>query len=113
MIKAKPKITRQAVRFFFRRLAGALARPFSPGYSTCGRCERPWTICKGHQTLYRPHNSMFPLCEDCWGELTPAQRLPYYKNLIGWWKTFGEETHNGQGWPELTAEVERAVLAGL
>lgn len=56
-------------------------------YSHCSHCERPWNICKGHDTKWNERNSCFPLCEDCWSELTVEERLPHYVRLWSEWKT--------------------------
>jgi hypothetical protein len=34
---------------------------------------------------------MFPLCEECWGELSPIERLPYYEQIIKKWGNVSEE----------------------
>lgn len=48
---------------------------------------------------------MFPLCEQCWSELTPQNRLPFYRVLFEQWRFLGSEYHE---W----ADIERAVLEG-
>ncbi len=78
------------LRLLFRRLKGLIARIFYPRYSTCGRCGRPWSICEDHTTIFEkedgsPHRGCFPLCEDCWRELSPEERLPYYRELYDLW----------------------------
>lgn len=49
-----------------------------------------------------------PLCERCWGLLTPTERLPYYMHLLKFWK---EE--EGISMDEIRSEVSKQVLAGL
>ena len=73
------------MRLFLRRVVGYIAHFFSPAFSTCHRCGRPWNITKGHSTYFPPGNGCFPLCEKCWGELTVRERLPYYKELYDSW----------------------------
>ena len=68
-----------------RKIVGAVARIFSPSYSWCKRCRRPWSICDGHATTYNEGSGCFPLCEPCWKELTPQTRLPYYRALWQIW----------------------------
>jgi len=87
-----------------RRAWGFVARIFSPGYSWCHRCKRPWTVCEGHSTEYQPGRWCFPLCEECWGELSPATRLPYYRQLWNEWKAC--EPLREPQWQD----IERAVL---
>jgi len=33
----------------------------------------------------------FALCEECWNELTPEERIPYYEQLIADWELKGAE----------------------
>ena len=65
-----------------RKIIAWLTRPFSLGFSSCGRCKRTWNICQYHITDYSEESGCFPLCEDCWGELTTNERVPYYQDLI-------------------------------
>ena len=80
----------------------------SAGFGGCVRCGHTWNNWSGHDTPYAPGRSMFPLCVECWGALTPAQRLPYYSKLID----------QGQAWSpvpdtNLRAAVRDAVMRGL
>jgi hypothetical protein len=68
-----------------RKMAGFIAAPFSLGYSNCKRCGRTWNICKSHSTMYSETGGCFPLCEDCWLDLWPNERLPYYIKLMNEW----------------------------
>lgn len=100
-----------------RKLWGKLARLFSPGYSICYRCGRPWTVCTGHITSYSNSGGCFPLCTSCWSELSIKERLPYYRSLVDWWIELYEDDpdkhrHNGQSWSELWEELKFNVLAG-
>lgn len=89
-------------------LRATVERALAPGYSTCLRCGRPWKFVAGHITDYAPGRGCFPLCESCWAELeTPAQRLPYYRSLVGGWGRWTED--NWDRWPD----IKRAVEAGL
>ena len=94
------------MRLFFRRLWGVIARIFSPGYSHCGHCKRPWTVCKGHNTPIDDNIGCFPLCSECWSELTPDTRMPYYVALIKWW----EETSFVSN--EKKTRIKSAVMMG-
>ncbi len=82
-----------------RRL-GRLSQWISPGYSWCGRCKTTWNWVEGHSTQFlwcegdnsndkNSGSGMFPLCEYCWHELTPEQRLPFYLELNNRWGTDG------------------------
>jgi hypothetical protein len=88
-----------------RKVIGNVARVFSPGYSFCHRCNRPWTVCHGHITHYTEGSGCFPLCDECWMELTPESRLPFYRELYLEWQRQG---YTGIDWPA----IERAVLGG-
>lgn len=82
-----------------------LERLRNPNLSTCGRCCRPWSTVKGHTTEMDDHTGVFPLCESCWGCLTPEKRLPYYLDLIASWKaSFGSS-------PYTEEQVTRAVMS--
>ncbi len=85
---------------------GTWSQRLAPGYSWCFRCETPWLFVKGHDTKYSPDRACFPLCEKCWGELTPDERLPYYRQLWEHWKDVSSV--DGKEWPA----IEAAVLAG-
>lgn len=111
-------------RLFVRQIEGALSRLASPTYSSCFRCGRTWNTCRNHSTPYswhtpypggvkRPASACFPLCEDCWGELTRAQRLPYYRQMFDEWESGGECDHNGVSWEETWERISESVMAGL
>lgn len=59
------------------------------GYGGCYKCGTPWNCIRSHTTDYTPGQGCFPLCEKCWQELTPEQRLPYYDQLIAAWQAQG------------------------
>ena len=86
------------VRLLFSKLAQLLY----PGYSFCGRCKMPWSLVELHNTHYNNHQGCFPLCEDCWNDLSINDRLPYYEYLVFYeW-----------GKPDLWKDIEQAVLNG-
>lgn len=96
------------VRLFLRRLIGAITHRYNPRYSTCGRCNRPWNIAQKHDTSY--HQSItgrdagcFPLCEQCWGELTIERRIPYYSDL---WNLWLESPPMNETWEDILIAVE-------
>ena len=85
---------------------GRISKLFSPWSSACGKCHTTWDFVRHHVTGYTDHTGMFPLCEKCWSELTPEQRLPYYRDL---WLSWGEvDTLSGATWDD----VKNAVLSG-
>ncbi len=87
---------------------GAISKVFTPRYSFCMRCKTTWFFVKEHSTNYKTGDNCavgcFPLCEKCWSELTPEQRLPYYKELWLEWAN-----RDKMEWED----IEMAVLAGL
>ena len=92
-------------------LRGRIERLFAPGYGFCMRCGRPWNRAKGHSTPYGENGSgCFPLCEPCWSELLPAQRLPYYEGLVDEWiRQVPSETDEYERKRRL---IEEAVMSG-
>lgn len=68
-----------------RKIAGILVAPFALGMGKCGSCGRAWNICKGHSTKYSSYKGCFPLCEDCWEEMSVQERMPYYISLMDEW----------------------------
>ncbi len=80
-------------------------------FGRCGRCRMSWKWVKSHSTEYSASGGMFPLCERCWSELSPGDRVPFYRELWdGWQKTRNE-------YPTLEAtvgweSVRAAVMAG-
>ena len=89
---------------------GRIGRLLAPGYGWCLRCRTPWLFVRWHHTFFgsRCHGCL-PLCETCWAELTPAQRLPFYRELIQSWH---EEPGRGLAFDEEWSLVETAVLGG-
>lgn len=51
------------------------------GYGHCRCCGRTWNVCECHPTQYDEGEACFPLCEECWSQLTPETRLPYYRTV--------------------------------
>jgi hypothetical protein len=93
-----------------RKIVGNLARPNYPGYSHCYRCGRPWPICTHHITPIDANSGCFPLCEDCWVELTPKERLPFYYQLIAEWESQGAQKHCRVPWFLYKRQIIQAAL---
>jgi hypothetical protein len=92
---------------------GASERSMCPNNSFCYRCGRPWCAAQGHDTQYTEGSACFPLCEECWLELTPKERLPFYRHLVDDWIQDAKLTRTsieeyGIKW----REIEYAVLDG-
>lgn len=74
------------------KLRAFVERLLAPGYSTCGRCRRPWKFVEPHHTTYEVgegyERACFPLCEACWQMLGTADaRAPYYAQMFAAWRS--------------------------
>lgn len=100
---------------WIRKTIGFVSRQFYPGMSICGYCGCNWVFARFHNTPYEygEDNTCSILCEVCWRDLTPEQRLPYYRDLCEHWRISGGELHNGTTWEQVWKEMKTAVLAGL
>ena len=93
----------------WRRFVAPIVRFFSPGYSWCKRCGLPWSVVTGHSTDYTESRACAPLCNFCWKELEPVDRLPFYEILIADWKANGP--CNGYD-EKIFNSIRKAVIAG-
>jgi hypothetical protein len=85
---------------------GRISRLLSPGRGACRRCHTTWRFVKPHHTEYMDWRWCVPLCEKCWSELTPQQRLPYYYDMIlEWMKDSDVDT-------ETIVAIQNAVMEG-
>lgn len=82
------------------------------GFGWCYRCGESWKRVEPHRTAYSDSGGCFPLCEQCWSDLDPEARLPYYRMLWGNWLSNGTH-HNGVPMDEVWEQFEAAVRAGL
>ncbi len=64
-----------------RKIVGKISKLVSPGFGACHRCGVTWN-CVGnhHSTWYTKQSGCFPLCQWCWEQLTPEERLPFYQD---------------------------------
>jgi hypothetical protein len=67
-----------------------------PRISTCNRCGGGWNWKEGHTVYYTTshHSGMFPICEDCWKEITPEERFHYCHELSMRWAMSGHPKLN-------------------
>lgn len=93
------------------RRSGIRTKHLAPGYSSCFRCQTAWKFVDGHSTPITKNTGCFPLCEDCWSELTPDQRLPFYYVLFSQWEWSASQ--DGREFEKQWQDIEDAVLAGL
>jgi hypothetical protein len=97
-------------------MRGVLARLLAPRQIRCGACDMPFQgpiRVEPHVTTYRELRGIFALCEGCWAERTPEDRLPYYEHRIERWKEDGE-TWEGEplGEGRVPEEIREAVRNG-
>lgn len=86
---------------------GRVSHALAPGFGDCLRCHTAWAFVKGHTTHYTPSSGCFPLCEACWSELTPPERLPYYERLWARWQADSTDKE-----PDVWEQIKEAVMAG-
>ena len=108
-----------AIDVWRRRVVARAERLAHPNYGWCHRCLRPWAVTEPHVVPHSPRGGSlcFALCEDCWPELEPSERLPYYRELIHQWREDsimdGEAGLNGQSWQSIEAILTANVLWGM
>jgi hypothetical protein len=74
---------------------GSISKILSPSYSSCEKCNTTWKFVKPHYTYYDESHGCFSLCEKCWSELTPKERLEFYKiSRVSFWRNKSEEEWN-------------------
>ncbi len=83
---------------------GRISKTLTPHLGSCGRCFTTWAFVKSHTTYYTDGRGCFPLCEACWHELSPSERVPFYRDLMEVWQSQGRNIDDD--WPR----VEYAVL---
>lgn len=91
------------------KLRNWISHLLKPTIGQCLCCGGHWNVVRGHVTTYleEPGCSLgcFPLCESCWKKLgTPAERLPYYRELY-------ENNWNYEP-EEVWLQIEAAVREG-
>lgn len=102
------------IKLFARHVVAFLFNWIFAGYSNCGCCKRTWPLVRRHHaTNYSNGRAMFPLCEACWKDLTPAQRMPYYMKLLdSWEESSNGEEHNGMSYNDIRKAIFTAVSEG-
>jgi hypothetical protein len=104
-LPAREKLPSALVAELWGLRVGRISQLMTPGYSWCYKCKTTWQFVEGHHTPYSLGRGCFPLCEACWHETSPADRLPFYRELFERWTAGGS---NDSKW----ADIEAAVLAG-
>lgn len=83
-----------------RKLISPILIFYAPSYGRCFRCFWPWKFANGHAIPYSENElggAGFALCESCWAELTPEERLPFYRKLCEKW---GDGYVNWETWKD-------------
>lgn len=90
-----------------RQIIGYATQIIYPGITHCGRCKMSWSVTKSHDLSFDDLNGrgMFALCERCNSELTPIERLPYYREVVDeLWIPQGD-TEMVNKWPQIAKSV--------
>ena len=97
---------------------GRISRWFShKREGSCGRCKTTWDFVQNHVTSYYPKDCAWPrylcsaLCEKCWRELTPDERLPYYAAVWNSWDYSVIIEYTGQT-PAAWGALSHAIING-
>lgn len=97
---------------------GRWSQLLAPSYGHCERCGTTWNFVKPHSTYFTPERGCFPLCVECWEELTPEGRVPYYRKLYNRWANhsyWDSSEHDGRDETEFADTwqlIAAAVLSG-
>lgn len=102
---------------FRRRILGLFTRFLYPFCGGCGRCWVSWKVVDHYSVKYTTTSGepqgTYIFCVLCKEELSPDERLPYYRRLyIRWMKMYDgySRVHDG---PEVSWDVLKdAVLKG-
>lgn len=99
---------------WIRQAIGIIANLNYLNIDGCGHCGCNFFVALAHTTPYgEDGDPSFSLCEACWRSLMPEKRLPYYRDVYGWWIIHEDKNKNGTPWKQKWEEIETAVLAGL
>jgi hypothetical protein len=79
---------------------GPISHVITPSMSWCIRCRTTWRFVRPHLTGVTDSSGVFALCDRCWFELDPEERLPYYLRASGEWE------------PEILTRLTQVILAG-
>jgi hypothetical protein len=93
------------------RLAMAVeSHKIAPGCHFCERCLMSFNVLNPHCTMYGDGTKgIAALCEDCWLELEPADRLPFYYRLWVAWHRLGEPYPLPSAWIEIEIAVRSEI----
>lgn len=91
------------------------ARLLPSHFSGCGRCKLPWNVVEGHSIAYSRTSGCFPICNECWDDLTPVDRVPFYLDWLrradASMKQYPHIDCDKYDTPEIRATLEVNVLA--
>ena len=60
---------------------GKISKILFPDYGQCRRCKTTWNLVNPHDVPYREGQAIFRLCEKCWHEVAPADRLSFFADV--------------------------------
>ena len=83
----------------------------TPGYGWCMRCGTSWDKVHGRSVGFGNGTGSFPLCELCWPEVSPSERLAYH--VILWGEQHFEEGLHAQHWQRFWKEPDVADLINV
>jgi len=96
-----------------RKSLGKVSEIMFPDFASCKRCHISIAVQDFHSTPYSKGSGCFPLCEYCWNDMKPEERLPYYMGLVDSWVLHGGGDYNGVSWEDVRSMISNAVLSGL
>ena len=89
-----PSPSHISARLAAQRVLGVILAFFFPRYGQCYRCLMPWAVTKHHLTRVETPGvarSVFALCECCYRQTAPEERLRYYTLMWADWVSRGME----------------------
>lgn len=60
---------------------GKISKLMFPDYGQCRRCRTTWNLVAPHVVYYQQGHGLFRLCEKCWQDVAPVDRLPYFDDV--------------------------------
>ena len=68
------------IKIMFRRAQSLYMNLMWGGIGKCGSCYRNYYSVQEHTTVVKKNYAIYPLCQDCWFDMTIEERLPYYES---------------------------------
>lgn len=96
------------LKYWARRYSirlGKITQRYS-SYGFCFKCGTTWEYVQNHVTYIEDGSGCFPMCEKCWRDTSPKDRLPYYRRLYDEWASYDIPDNPLKPW----SVYENAVL---